>query len=304
MKIRKNLIIPFAAIVILGLYLAFNTTGKMNYKIPEFNYIESKTIDKIEITGEKGKLNLYSENGVWKFDPDNYRADPSKMTKVLSFLENPQFIDMVSNSKNYQNYGLQEGKFIHIKARIVGNSSTHPNRELLIGDQNQNGNFAFIRTPDNTAVFTVQANIRTLFDVNQNDLLDKQIFHMDTSKIDKIDLISDDQKTTINKTVDSDNKDIWKSENGLDLDTTTIDQSLRYLGNSRFESYSLERSVNNDKNLFMVNLYEEGIIHSLSILKKNEKNYSALSSFTVEEFILSENTGTQIMKMFGDTLKL
>jgi len=301
MKIRKNLVIPFAAIIILGLYLVFNTTGKMNYKIPRFKAIEPQTIDKIEITNNKGTINLYSDNGVWRFNPDNYRAEPSKIESMLTFLENPQFADMVSDTNNYQNYGLEDKKYIHIKAGIKGNSSEKPDREFFIGDLNQSKKFAFIRTPDNKAVFTVRANIQKIFDINENDLLNKQILRIDSSNIDKIEIISGDKKTTLNKTVDSDSKDVWRNESGKDANTDAVGQSLRYLSNSRFESYLAANAVNN-KDLFTLNLYEEDTIHSFTILKKNEKNYFAKSGYAEKEFLLSENTGTQIIKMFTDIL--
>jgi len=303
MKIRKNIIIPIAAIIILGLYLVFNTTGKMNYKIPEFKSIQSGTIYSMEIKSEKGTINLYSDNGVWKLNPENLRAEPSKINEMLAFLENPQFIDMVSDTKNYQNYGLEKGKFVDIKAMVKGNADNKPVRELYLGDLNQSRRFAFIRIPDNKAVFTVKENIKKLFDVSENDLFDKKILNFDSTKIDKIEVISNNLKTTIDKSVDSDNKDIWKTDNGAELDSNAVGQSLRYLANSRFESYSPAGENRGEGNIFTINLYNDKTLNSFTITKKNDSNYSAFSSYAGKDFILAENTATQIIKMSGDILK-
>ena len=43
-KIGKQLIIPVTIIVILGLYLGINSTGKMNYNIPVFDTIDEQNI--------------------------------------------------------------------------------------------------------------------------------------------------------------------------------------------------------------------------------------------------------------------
>ncbi len=303
MKISKNIIIPVASIIILGLYLIFNTTGKMNYKIPEFNSVQSGTIDRIQIQSEKGKIDLYSDNGIWKINPDNFRAEPSKINEILSFLENPQFIDMVSNTKNYQNYGLAKDKYIDIKALKKGDTDKNPVRELYIGDLNESRRFAFIRRPDNKAVFTVKESIRKLFDVSANDILDKKILDFDSTKIDKIEVITNNTKTTITKSVDSDNKDVWKSDKGVELDSNAVGQSLRYLANSRFDSYSPAGETRGEGNIFTINLYSDKTLSSFTITKKNEKNYTAYSSYAVKDFILAENTATQIIKMSGDILK-
>ena len=279
MKIRKNIIIPIGAIIILGLYLLFNNTGQINYIIPDFTVLDVLKIDSISINGPRGTIDLYSDNGIWKLNPDNLRAEPSKINDMLSFLENPQFIDMVSNTKNYQNYGL-DNQYITVKVKIENNISDNSDRELYIGDLNNSGQFVFVRRPDNKAVFTVRKNIKNMFDVNDIDLIDKRILNFDTGKIDKIEIVSDNKITTLNKTVDSDSKDIWRSERGLDLDTLDVDQSLRYLANSRFDSYSSGLALYEDKNLFQLNLYEKEIIQSFTLIRKNEGNYDAISTFT------------------------
>jgi len=303
MKISKNIIIPIAAIVILGLYLIFNTTGKMNYRIPEFNSIESGRIDSIQIKSENETVNLYSDNGIWKLNPDNLRAESSKINEMLIFLENPQFIDMVSDTKNYQNYGLEDKQYIDIKALVKENKNNNTVRELYLGDLNENKRFAFIRRPDNRSVFTVKENIKKLFDVTRNDLLDKKILDFDSTQINKIEVISNNTKTTIDKSVDSDNKDIWKTDKGAEPDSNAVGQSLRYLANSRFESYSPVEEERGESNIFTINLYTDKTLNSFTITKKNDSNYSAYSSYAGKDFILAENTATQIIKMSGDILK-
>ncbi|MDA3939882.1 MAG: DUF4340 domain-containing protein, partial [Spirochaetia bacterium] len=292
----------FTTIIILGLYLIFNNTGKMNYTIPKFSPLETQTITYIEIKSLADTIKLYSDNGVWKITPSNLRIEPSKVAEMLLFLENPDFIDMVSDTNNYQNYGLDEGEFINITANTEKNNIKNPIRELYIGDLNVSSKFAFIRRADNNSVFTTGANIKKLFDTTEKDLIDKTILDIDTNKIDKIELIEKEKKNTINKSVDSDNKDVWKTVSGLTLDTKAMDQSLRYLVNSRFDSYTETAGNNTNSNIFTITLYEGDRAHNLSIMTKGEKSYTGNSTFAGKDFVLSENTGTQIIKMFGDQI--
>lgn len=303
MKINKQLLLPIALILTFSIYLGVKNTGEMNYKIPDFIPLEEEQIDIIEINKPSGSIKLYKENGIWELAPENLRAEPSKINEMLTFLENPQFIDMVSNTKNYQNYGLENNKYIDIKAIVKENTSNDTVRELYLGDLNESRRFAFIRTPDNKAVFTVKENIKKLFDVSENDMLDKKILNFDSTQIDKIEVISNNIKTTITKSVDSDNKDIWKSDKDAVLDSNAVGQSLRYLANSRFESYSPAGEDRGNGNIFTIILYNGKTLNSFTITKKNDSNYSAYSSYAGRDFVLAENTATQIIKMSGDLIE-
>ena len=136
MKIGKQVIWPLLIIVILGLYLGINSTGKMNYKIAVFEIIDEQEIGIIKIDGLSENLELYFDNGVWRFSSDDLRAEPSKVSEMISFLVKPEFIDMVSDTGNYQNYGLGEGESIAVRAWTGESKADIPTRELFIGNIN------------------------------------------------------------------------------------------------------------------------------------------------------------------------
>jgi hypothetical protein len=304
MKIGKQVIWPLLLIVILGLYLGINRTGKMNYKIPSFAAIEGKNINNIRIEGLKGLFELYSDDGIWRFSSDDLRAEPSKIAEMISFLVNPEFIDMVSDTGNYQNYGLGDTEHITVKAWLGSNTEDRPDRELYIGNINTTGNFSFIRRPDNISVFTVGGNIKRLFDVTQNDLTDKRILNINIPDIDKIALSFSDSSFTLGKTVGENNEDIWTSSDGLSIEIKKLEQNLRYLSNSRFNTYIDNKDLVTPNNLFKIVLSGENPDESFLISEKNETGYYCESSFAGKSFILSENTGTQIIKMFSELIEI
>lgn len=302
MKIWKQLIWPLSIILILGIYLGINSTGKMNYKIPEFNIIDKVEIDRIEIEQSSGLLKLYSDNGVWKINPENLRADPGKTDDILALLTGPEFIDMVSEAASYHNYGLGDQEYISVKAWTIENTLNGPVRELFIGALNTTGNFTFVRSPDNISVFTVSGNIRKIFDITQNDIIDKRILEIDTQKIDKIEVSYTDGNFILEKSVGDDNNDIWNTTEGIKIDSNSIEQSIRYLSNSGFDSYIYEDCSNIAESIFKIILFEENLIHTFTIIEKKDTDYYCRSSFAGKDFILSNNTGTQIIKMFKEII--
>lgn len=303
MKISKRLIFPIASIIILGLYLGINNTGKMNYKIPVVDTIDEKEIDRITIMLSSESIDLHSDNGVWRISPENHRADPSKIAEILSLISNPEFIDMVSDTENYYNYGLDDGEYISLEAWVSENTTEIPDRELFIGALNITSNFTFIRKPDNPSVFTVRGNTRGFLDTSVKDLIDKRTLDFDTREIDKIELTFANTKYMLKKTVGTDNKDVWNTEEGISIDTNNLYPGLRYLSNSRFDSYIDNVYDSSSENIFEIHLYGKNLDSSFMITEKNDEGYYCKSSFAGKSFFLSENTGTQIMKMFGELIE-
>ena len=303
-KIGKQLLIPVTIILILGLYLGINSTGKMNYKIPAFDAIDGEEITIIEIEGLSGSLKLYSDNGIWKLDTDDLRAEPSKVAEMISFLVDPEFIDMVSDTGNYQNYGLVDGEYITVRAWTNNNNEGNPDRELFIGNINTTGSFTFIRRPDNASVFTVSGNKRTFFDITRNDLLDKRILNIEIPEIDKIVLSFSESTYILEKTVGDNNVDIWTTSKGLSIENNNLEQNLRYLSSSRFNSYIDNIEVVTPDSLFKIELLGENLDDSFIISEKNDTGYFCESSFAGKSFIISENTGTQIIKMFNELTRI
>ena len=302
MKIRKQLILPVVIILILGLYLGINSTGKMNYKIPVFDVIDGENINIISIEGLSGPISIYLDDGIWRLGTDALRAEPSKVAEIVTFLAEPAFIDMVSDTGNYQNYGLGDREFITVRAWTGENKSDNPARELFVGNLNTTGSFTFVRRPDNIGVFTVRGNTKGLFDITENDLIDKRILNIDITEIDKIVLSFSDSSYTLKKTVGENNEDRWTSSEGLSIEIRKLEQNLRYLSNSRFNAYIDSTDGVSPNSLFKIDLSGENLDESFIISEKNETGYYCNSSFAGKSFVLSENTGTQIVKMFKEII--
>ena len=298
MKIGKQIIVPVLIILILGLYLGINKTGKMNYKFPAFDSVDSKSINSITIKGPTELIELTLEEETWRMGPENLRAEPSKISEMILFLVNPELIDVVSDTGNYQNYGLEEKDYISVKAWTNKNKILA--RELLIGNTNTTGNFTFIRLPGIERVFTVSGNRKDQFIINKNELLDKRILNINIPDIDKIMLSFTNSSYLLEKSVGNNNEDIWSYSDGSTIEKNNLEQNIRYLSNSRFNTYIDYKHIVSSEILFKIDIFGENLNESFTILEQKDAGYVCDSSFTDKNFILSENTGTQLIKMFKE----
>jgi hypothetical protein len=303
MNIGKNILIPLIIIILFSLYLGINKTNKVNYKIPSFVKLDPTSIKNITIDRPINSIELYLDNGVWRLKPDDLRADLSKITKMISFMTSSPFIDMVSDTGNFQNYGLETGKYttVGIRAKIDGTNT--PIREFYIGNLNTSGSFTFIRSPKTNSVYTVSGNIKDMFEISKNELLDRQILNLTVDEVDKIELSSLDNTYTIEKTIGDESKDIWKTTDGIELNTNSIEQSLRYLSGSIFDSYFDSEYNNKNSSIFSLTLFQDTVIHSFSIIDDGTGIYKGRSSYAGKDFLLSENTKTQLIIMFNDLVE-
>ena len=301
MKIGKQVIIPVAVILILGLYLGINSTGKIHYQVPVFENMEEE-IKLIEINKLSETYKLFSDNDIWKFSSDNLRVEPSKVTEMISFLRKPNFIDMVSDSGNYVNYGLDDGSYLTISAFTDIDDENNPKRKLILGSLNSTGNFTYIRIPENKNVYTVSGDLNSLFALSKNELLDKRVTSFDITDIERITLSSLDLNYILIKSVGENNKDIWVTSTGSPIKIEKLEQNIRYLSNSRFNTYIENNNFNKQDALFKIELSGKNLNESFEIFQKIDSEYLSYSTFTNKNFFLSENTGTQIIKMFNDLI--
>ncbi len=302
MKFKIKILLPLIIILIMGAYLLINNTDKMNYIIPELIDLEDKEIKNIRIENNSEIFDLRIDKDVWRIGPEQLRAEQSKVLQMLSFIANPKFIDMVSNTENYQNYGLDEN-FITVSAWTNFEGEGIPTRKLLIGNLNSTGNFTFIRSGNNKSVFTVSGDKQSLFDITKNGLLDKRVVSLDIPKIEKINLSFLDKTHVLTKTVGANGKDSWSNSIGFQVNIDILEQNLRYLSNSRFISYINSNDSNKQNTLFKLELIGEIFKDSFTIFQKYENDFLCNSSLTDKNFLLLENTGTQIIRMFNELIE-
>ena len=116
MKIKKEYIILAIVVIALSVYLAMRTSDRTQYDLPDIPPVVAKEISKLQITRDKVSIVLNKKDDKWQIAPEEYPADGSKVKNMLSAIENLTLTALVSESKNYILYDLNDEKRINVKA--------------------------------------------------------------------------------------------------------------------------------------------------------------------------------------------
>ncbi|HNX96962.1 MAG TPA: hypothetical protein PKK12_04705, partial [Candidatus Aminicenantes bacterium] len=65
-RIKTEWIVLAGIIAILGLYLAFRTSGRLSYRLPETPTVARETMTGIEVVRAAGTIRLARQNGSWR----------------------------------------------------------------------------------------------------------------------------------------------------------------------------------------------------------------------------------------------
>lgn len=310
MKVKKEYIILVAVILALSLYLFLRKTDRTHYELPKLPLLARADISKIEITKKGAAIILNRMNGNWSIGLQGYPADTAKVKDMLGIIENLTLTAMVSESRDYTRYQLDDEHKITVRASI-GERLT---REFDVGKVAPSYRHTFIRLKGNELVYHARENFRNTFDLGVDDLRDKQVLAFDKREIQEIRLIKNGQSLVCARsatslpagqepTVESKQSPreevIWENAEGERCDEKKLNSLLAALSNLRCERY-----IDNTKKedlidpMYRIELKGAQDYH-LSIFAKAEgdqEGYPAISSENDYPFLLPEGRARSIMK--------
>jgi len=170
MKIKTEYIILLAVILALSLYLSLRKSDKLSYELPRLPAVAKMDISKIEITKKGAPVILNKVNGGWNIGPQEYQADADKVTNMLGIIENLTLTAMVSESRDFSRYELDDEHKITVKAW----SAEKLGREFDIGKVAPSYRHTFVRLKGNDCVYHARENFRHTFDLGVEDLREWQ----------------------------------------------------------------------------------------------------------------------------------
>ncbi len=289
MKIKKEYYLLSGLIILLSLYLVFHTTGKMNYTLPVVKVLKEGSLSHITITNGGKTINLNKGKLWWRIAPDNYRVDKTLMNSLLKSLTSINLVDMVSKSGNYEEYGLDSNKGIHIVAK---DSKGKTLRDIVIGNQTIGGNFTYVRLNNDKNVYTIKGRVRSRFKATAETLMDKKVLSFVPGDIQKISI----KETGMNVTFVKEKNDktfSWKTESGKKVDTKKITDYLNALSRLNFMKYAAKAPTSA---AVTITLSDSKGLHTLTLSGKTDKGYEGTSSYTEKPFLIDGGTGDAIMK--------
>lgn len=309
MKVKKEYIILVAVILALSLYLFLRKSDRLRYELPKLPLLPRADISKIEIAKKSTAIILNRRNGNWNIGPQGYPADTAKVTNMLGIIENLTLTAMVSESRDYSRYHLDDERKITVQA-YIGETLT---REFDIGKVAPSYRHTFVKLKGNELVYHARENFRNAFDLGVDDLRDKQVLAFDKEEIQEIHLIKNGQSLVCSRltasaaagqepTVESSppkEEVIWQSAEGERCDEKKLNRLLATLSTLHCERY-IDNKKKEDLTdpIYRIELKGAQDYH-LSIFAKrddDEKSYPATTSENNYPFLLPEGRAKFIMK--------
>ena len=317
MKIRKEYFILAAIILALSLYLFLRESDRALYELPKLPAVPQDNISKIEITKQDGVITLNRRNDSWNIGPQEYPADNARVKDMLRIIENLTLTAMVSESKDYTRYQLDDEHKITVRASIGEKLS----RDFDIGKVAPSYRHTFVKLKENELVYHARQNFRHTFDVNVDDIRDKQVLAFDKTEIQEIRLLKNGRSLLCARSTTSVNADketvaktrpsqgqmlIWESAEGQRCDEKKLNRLLDTLSNLRCERY-IDNKKKEDLTDPIYSIELKGTQeYKLSIFAKAEgdaKSYPATSSENKYPFLLPEEKVQSIMKAHEEMLE-
>jgi hypothetical protein len=316
MKVKKEYIVLAVLIIALTLYLFLHKQDRTQYELPVLQEVPATEITRVEISKPGGStLVLERKNDGWILLPEAYPVETGKAGALLESIGSLTLTALVSESQNYERYGLVKEEKIGVKAW----AREKLKRDFEVGKAAPTSQNTFVLMAGDPRVFQARENLKAQFDQTLDDLRDKSVFKFDPSSVEAINL--DDGKKTVNLTrkqltvevgagekkeaPSTESQGVWQSAEGK-VDEAKVTQLLRVLSSLKCRTYIYDQKKSDLKNpVFTVKVkgMEE---HSLSLFAKSDKDkndHPAISSQNDSAFFLSDPQAKQIMLPLDQIVK-
>lgn len=328
-KIKKETIILGIVILVLLFYLVLKQGDKVHYEIPDLAALDKEDIRKVEISKKGKTIILKKKEKKWVIGEKNYPADEDKIKDILDTIAELSLSEMVSESKNYRPYELDDEKKIAVKAyqqdRVV--------REFEVGKQASTYGHTFVKIAKDDKVYHARKSFRNYFDRGIDDLRDKVVMKFDKEEISEIQVTSEGQEYRFSKKVTSEKpkpaegkekdkkkeeisppepeeKIQWLTGDGQEGDKVKLDSFINQLSDLRCDKFLEDKELKDykDKKPIFILTLKGSTSYTLSLFEKlaegeDKDKYPAISSENAYPFLLSSYKGDNFIKDAKELLK-
>lgn len=254
MKVKIEYAILPIVIVALGLYLFFRDTDRATYTLPDLPAVKTGDLTKIEIQKGDQRVVLTRGGDGWQVSPGDYPADVSRITPMLDALAELHVTALVSESRNYARYELDENQQIRVSAYKDDNAV----RTFLIGKAADTWRHTHIRLADDPNVYHARGNFRQDFDQSVESLRDKTILAFKNNDVTEFAIETGDRKIVLRKgsptppakddaapteAASEKAEDVqWATADGQTVPKETVDRLLSDLSGLKCRAYLTDRA--------------------------------------------------------------
>lgn len=303
MKIKFEYVILVMVIGLLSLYLLLHKTDKTNYRLPVLPPLASEDISKIEIVKPNATIALTKTGERWKIAPQGYPVTPSRIDDMLNIIKALTLTAMVSESKNYERYDLNDEKRLQVRAW----AGDVLKREFDIGKTASSYRHTFVKIAGDDRVYHARENFRGKFDQTVDGLHDKQVLTFEADTVQTIRLVQGETLTVITRSqapadvkpagqdqkapADQTAEPLWQTSAGVKLDPVKIKSLLNTLARLNCDKYLYDRAKNDLKNPIFTVVLQGLQEYTLSLFRRPDQEagpYPAVSSENETPFLLPE----------------
>ena len=317
MKVKKEYIILVVVIVALVGYLVSRKQDRNLYELPQIESVQAKEITRVERTMAGEKITFRKEGSDWKIYPATYAAEPQKVKEMLDVVEGLTLTELISESKNYQRYELDEKGGIHLKCWAKDDLMF----EIFIGKAAESRNHTFVKLPGNQAVYHARGNFREKFDLELGDYREKTVLAFDKESIGALHVKAGEDAETFNREAappepkeadetaaqDAGGPPQWKGANDEEADADKINSLISTLSNLKCEKY-LEGKSKDDfsdpvHTITLTGAKDYTLTFFAEMKVDDESFFPAVSTENDYPFLLTQWRYEEIMKKPGDLQK-
>jgi len=294
MKIKKEWIIIAIIILALILYLVLRKQDRIHYKLPEVPQISQDEISRIEISKPDGSIVMEKKDDKWIIGLQEYLADQYRVESMLDSIEKPVLTAMVSASKTYTRYGLDDNEKITV--RIFSGESLR--RGIELGNLTDSRQHTFIKLDNDHRVYHAKGNLRALFNKDIDDLRDKTVLSFEQAEVREIGITKGSQSITLALTEQVSTKEsgdniktFWQTPEGKDMEASLPEELLSSLFSLSCKEYLYDTRKEDLINPMCTIILKDAKEYILSIFPKkddSDQGYPAASSENDSAFILTD----------------
>lgn len=326
MKVKKEYIILPLIIIALVLYLVLHKENRTHYTLPEPDAVTAKQVNKIEIQKGDQTIVLNKKDDAWSIGEQAFPADAAKIDAMLDVIADFKISALVSESKKYARYELDDPRKIVIRAWEGGALK----REFDMGKSASTYQHTFVKLPQDPNVYHARGNFRSNFDQTVEDLRDKVVMAFKQDEITAVTVKQDDavielKQKEIEETPASSDKEpeaeadkdkkaepptpkkkVWESADEREVAPKEIKSLLSTLSNYKCESYIDGKTKDDFTNPLTVLTLKDKKAHTLTLYAKLDKEAEktpAVSSDNAYPFFLSDAKVENLKKKIDALIK-
>jgi len=305
MKVKKEYAILSVVIIALGLYLFFRNTDRTTHTLPELPAVNTQDLTKVELGKDDQTVVLTRREDDWFVSPGDYPADLNLANRMLDVLAQLKVTALVSETKNYARYELDDPQQIRVTA-YQGDKAL---RTFNIGKAAGTMRHTHITLAEDPNVYHAQGNFRQDFDQSVASLRDKAILAFKSDDITELSIDTGDRKVALKKIAplpapEDDDKTAasatdpektsdtkWVTAEGQEVADNTVTRLLSTLSRLQCRAYLTDQAKTDYANpAYLIRLYgpEESTLEIFDPADDTATEVAARSSLREEPFTLSD----------------